>query len=187
MRRLIALLAVGLVGSTAYVLPTFAGPERADHSSGTETNPCDNGTPADPDDDVQDDTSVTIDPSVIWPPNHRWQEVDVTITDTSPADPRDTVHIEVTGVTVTDATGGDGNTEGDDFRLPEVKTASGAGTATVTIEVRAERSGRGIGRSYVIAYEGDSSDGSVCDGTLTAVVPHDQGQGAEHKKDHTGS
>lgn len=173
MRRIIALSSAGLLAAGAFVLPTVAQSEQ----------PHKNLTPGESDpafcDQPDDDTYVTIDPETIWPPNHKWQPVDVTITDES----GDMVSIDVVGVTVNDAEGGDGNTE-TDFRGVDADAAMGEGTATAVVEVRAERSGRGVGRDYVIEYEGNSSDGSMCNGTLTASVPHDRGQGAEHKKNH---
>jgi hypothetical protein len=101
-------------------------------------------------------------PSVdtLWAPNH--QMVDVQILGvTDPED--DPISITIDDITVDDAEGGSGNTPDD---------VGGIGTDTA--QVRAERSGRGGGRTYHIAYT--ASDGDLtCDGTADVNVPHDQG------------
>jgi hypothetical protein len=101
-------------------------------------------------------------PSVdtLWAPNH--QMVDVQILGvTDPED--DPISITIDDITVDDAEGGSGNTADD---------VGGIGTDTA--QVRAERSGRGGGRTYHIAYT--ASDGDLtCDGTADVNVPHDQG------------
>lgn len=43
--------------------------------------------------------------------------------------------------------------------------------------VRAERAGPGTGRIYIISYTATDAVGNTCTGSLTANVPHDQGQG----------
>ena len=40
---------------------------------------------------------------------------------------------------------------------------------------RLERSGRGDGRVYTIAYVAKDPSGASCSGTVTVTVPHDRG------------
>jgi hypothetical protein len=80
---------------------------------------------------------------------------------TDPED--DPISITIDDITVDDAEGGSGNTADD---------VGGIGTDTA--QVRAERSGRGGGRTYHIAYT--ASDGELtCNGVADVNVPHDQG------------
>ena len=50
--------------------------------------------------------------------------------------------------------------------------ASGVGTATALL--MAERSGRGDGRVYHVAFTVDDGYGGDCSGTVKVGVPHDQ-------------
>ena len=42
------------------------------------------------------------------------------------------------------------------------------------MKLRAERSGRGDGRVYTIAYTAKDPSGASCSGTVTVTVPHDK-------------
>ena len=42
------------------------------------------------------------------------------------------------------------------------------------VKLRAERSGRGDGRVYTIAYAAKDPSGASCSGTVTVTVPHDR-------------
>jgi hypothetical protein len=53
--------------------------------------------------------------------------------------------------------------------------ASGVGTAAA--RVRAERSGKGDGRTYHLSFTAVDEDGLSCSGTVIVCVPHDQGRG----------
>lgn len=99
----------------------------------------------------------------LWPPNHKFVPVSVEgITDAD----EDATTVTITSIfqdePVNDAA--DGNTAPD-----------GQGVGTDTAEVRAERSGQGDGRVYVIGFTASDGDGATCDGTVAVGVPHDKG------------
>ena len=99
----------------------------------------------------------------LWPPNHKLR----TITLSGATDPDgDPVAITITGVTQDEPVNGkaDGNTS------PDVVTGPIAGQ----VRLRAERSGRGDGRVYTIAYVAKDPSGASCSGTVTVTVPHDK-------------
>lgn len=118
--------------------------------------------------------ALTTDSTVLWPPNHRlvpvrvaWQTSDrcggmtsarlVTATSSEPDDaPGD----------------GDGRTTGD---------ISGAetGAPDADIELRAERSGIGPGRTYEITYAATDASGNTASASALLRVPHDLGDGPE--------
>jgi hypothetical protein len=102
----------------------------------------------------------------LWPPNHKL--VNVTIAGVT--DPNgDPVTINVTGVTQDEPTNGlgDGDTPIDAFITPN----------SPVVQIRAERSGLGDGRVYVIHYTATDTTGLSCQGTSTVTVPHDQKPG----------
>ena len=98
----------------------------------------------------------------LWPPNHKMENISILgLTDPN----NDPVTVKITGITQDEPVNdhGDGNTETD-----------GAGVGTSTAQVRAERSGLGDGRVYVIHYTGDDGKGGSCSGAVLVGVPHDQ-------------
>jgi hypothetical protein len=100
--------------------------------------------------------------SELWPPNHKWVDVEILGVVDPDGDP---VTITVTGITqdepVIDA--GSGNTAPD-----------GQGVGTSTARLRAERSGLGNGRVYEISFDADDGKGGVCSGSVKVCVPHDR-------------
>jgi hypothetical protein len=99
---------------------------------------------------------------VIWPPNHKMIAAGVDV-----ADPNgDVVTITILGITQDESldSTGDGNTEPDAIILENG-----------LFQVRAERSGKGNGRVYRVAFE--ASDGTEsCTGQVTICVPHNTGR-----------
>ncbi|MGY1763098.1 PKD domain-containing protein [Geodermatophilus sp. SYSU D00779] len=98
----------------------------------------------------------------LWAPNHKPVPVGVT----GLTDPEgDDLSVTVTGIRQDEPVRetGSGRTGPD---------ASGVGTATALL--MAERSGRGDGRVYHVAYTVDDGHGGQCSGTVTVGVPHDQ-------------
>ncbi len=98
--------------------------------------------------------TVSASPTTLWPPNHKLRLITLT----------GETGILVTSVFQDEVLNGrgDGNTAVD----------AAAGPTANTVYVRAERSGRGDGRVYVISYT--TTEG--CTGTVTVGVPHDQGR-----------
>ncbi|PKB64150.1 MAG: hypothetical protein BZY80_03705 [SAR202 cluster bacterium Io17-Chloro-G2] len=100
--------------------------------------------------------------SSLWPPNHKFKPVNITgVTDPD----EDPITINVDSIMQDEPVNGsgDGNTSPD-----------GVGVGTDTGQVRAERSGAGDGRVYVIGYTASDGQGGKCDGTVDVGVPHDK-------------
>ena len=104
--------------------------------------------------------SVSVSPDRLWPPNHKYVTISATVvaTDICDADP------EVRLVSVTsnepDNGRGDGNTVNDIVIVDDF-----------TVELRAERSGRGTGRIYTFTYEAEDDSGNVTVEQATVTVP----------------
>jgi hypothetical protein len=132
-------------------------------------------------------TVVLDGPLKLWPPNHKFVAEPVTATDSSGG----TESLVITP-TVTDAVGGDGgsnhdpdtNAMGEDGTI--VGADNGAGGVTAAVELRAERSGKGDGRTYVIAWTAMFDDKTCSSGDegqtpFVIEVPHDMRGGADWK------
>jgi hypothetical protein len=108
--------------------------------------------------------TVTLNPGVLWPPNHKMVNIRVTVT-TSDTDPNPVCRI--TNVTSSEPVDGDG-----DGSTPFDWLFSG-----LSLQLRAERSGTGphgsVGRIYTVTVACTDVDGNTGTGTATAVVPHD--------------
>ena len=114
--------------------------------------------------------SASVNPAALWPPNHKLVDVTATVV-TSDA----TSGVE--GVSLVSATSsepdngkGDGNTV-DDIQGAEI------GTEDYELQLRAERSGGGSGRTYTVTYEATDLAGNTATASATVTVPHDQGGG----------
>jgi hypothetical protein len=114
-----------------------------------------------------DCSAVTASPDTLWPPNHKLRSVTLSGATDPDGDP---VTLTVTGVTQDEPLNGqaDGNT------TPDAEP----GASSNEVLLRAERSGKGDGRVYEIAFTGDDGQGGTCEGTATVGVPHDRGQGS---------
>ena len=114
-----------------------------------------------------DCSAATTSLTTLWPPNHRL----VPVTISGVTDPNgDPVTINVTGVTQDEPTNGLG--DGDTGPADAVITPNSA-----TVRLRAERSGTGDGRVYVISFTGTDPSGASCSGKLSVTVRHDQKPG----------
>lgn len=99
----------------------------------------------------------------LWPPNHKLRLVTVSGATDPDGDPLTTT---ITSVTQDEPLNdlGDGNTTPDAF----------AGPASNQAWLRAERSGLGDGRVYVLHVSVSDGVGGKCTGTVAVSVPHDQ-------------
>jgi hypothetical protein len=115
---------------------------------------------------VQRDTTspvihaVAASPKVMWPPNHEMRDVTVTVNVTDDVDPRPLTRIvEVTS------------------NEPELATGSGdyapdwEMTGSLTVRLRAERSGLGSGRVYTIKVQSTDFFGNATVASTTVRVP----------------
>lgn len=143
-----------------------------------------------------DNTVALTGPEVLFPPNHKF--VDESATATNADSDLGDATLSLTPSTQ-DIAGGDGGATHDPDYLPGANGFSNMGNpAVVPFQLRAERSGKGDGRTYVINWSAQFNDGTTCgsmpmplpDGTpgvlspaqqlppFTITVPHDQGVGA---------
>lgn len=112
-------------------------------------------------------TSAIAGPGSLWPPNHKL--VNVALTGVTDPDEGDTVTTTITGVTQDEPLNG----LGDGDTAPDAVISADGG-----LRLRAERSGTGDGRVYVVAFTAKDSHGATCSGTVNVgAVPHDQRKG----------
>jgi HYR domain len=108
--------------------------------------------------------TVTLNPGILWPPNHKMVNIQVTVT-TSDTDPNPVCRI----TTVTSSEPVDDNGDG--------RTLFDWLFSGLSLQLRAERSGLGprgaIGRIYTVTVSCTDREGNTGIGTATAVVPHD--------------
>ena len=162
-----SIAAVGLLGAVGVATPGSAGPEFRNKYNSTSVS-----------DDCGSDSTVTYDgPLKLWPPNHKFQPVSVTVTDESGDHVSLNTHIDVL-----DVAGGDGGPNHDPDADPIDAMSDADGSTTNTHQLRSERSGKGEGRTYTISYEATADNGATsCAGSFDVVVPHDMSGGADWK------
>jgi hypothetical protein len=115
---------------------------------------------------VRDTTPPTINalaaiPALLWPPNHKFVTVDVTV-DVFDIDP--VAICGINSVASNEPVSGLGH--GD--KAPDWGTPDG-----LAVELRAERSGSGVGRLYTLDVVCADSSGNQASVVTTVVVPHD--------------
>lgn len=139
---------------------------------------------------IDDGTVTLVGPLKLWPPNHKM--IDEPVTAQRGTKPGSSVTLTLTPV-ITDAAGGDGGPQHDpDFNATSsdgktlVATDSNSpGTATAALQLRAERSGKGDGRTYTINWNVDWGNGDSCSSNdsgqapFIITVPHDMRGGAD--------
>lgn len=101
--------------------------------------------------------------SLLWPPNHKL--VDISIDGITDPENLPTT-VTITRVQQDEPVNGlgDGDSSPDAF-----------GLGTAHVQLRAERSGTGDGRVYIVDFSAADAEGDKCNGTVTVGVPHDQG------------
>ena len=149
----VAVIALGLAGAASAAddcdcTTSVVGPKDGVHTAG-----------------LANDTTVH---AVLWPPNHKSKTVTI-----SASGSNGECNVEIKGVTQDEAIDapGSGNTTG--FDAENCSNDSNASS----VDLRAERSGTGNGRTYDIDYtvtEPLLSGGSTCSRDVIAIVPHDQ-------------
>jgi len=161
-----------LVGLTAgAMLALVPAAAYADSPNSTQTHDCGMGN------------SITFTGSpTLWPPNHKYRSYTITATSSNPMD-MVSLDSMVTNDEVIDGEelNGSGNTTDDVKPNPAADHGMETDvTASVTQQVRGERSGRGDGRTYTFNEMATFGMGTMmCSATFTVTVPHDQ-------RDHQG-
>ena len=116
---------------------------------------------------------LELDPTELWPPNHRMVQVSATVTLTDACSVPSVVLSSVTSSEMDDAPGGgDGDTQND---IQGVEFDS----ADLEFLLRAERAGSGSGRSYDVVYTAVDTAGNESTAEARVWVPHDRGGLAE--------
>jgi hypothetical protein len=107
--------------------------------------------------------SLEANPAQLWPPNHRWVEVALTLSVSDECDPNPACHI----ISATNSEPGNG--VGDGNTAPDIEV-----TGPLSAQLRAERSGGGPGRFYALTVECTDTSGNGATATATVTVPHSQ-------------
>jgi hypothetical protein len=115
--------------------------------------------------------SIVASPNLIWPPNHKLKRIRLVVNATDSCGDATWRIAEVTSNEADDEQGS-GNTAPDWVIEGDQK-----------VWVRAERSGRGHGRSYTIKIEATDASGNSTFGDVRLCVPHDKGH---HNWDQCG-
>jgi LmbE family N-acetylglucosaminyl deacetylase len=118
------------------------------------------------DDSPPEFTAVSADPATLWPPNHRMVSVVINAAVEDNCAPAPAVRILAVASNEADDALGDGSTTPDytlDPAHPNV------------VQLRAERSGLGVGRVYTITLEAMDLHGNVATTTVAVPVAHDRG------------
>lgn len=120
-------------------------------------------------DNTAPEFEISVDPSALWPPNHKMVDITVTVDELSDVCDPDPV-VTLVSITSDEAPNdnGDGNTE------PDIMGAM-TGTDDREFQLRAERDGRQDGRVYTIVYEASDICGNTTERSVTVTVGHDQG------------
>lgn len=109
--------------------------------------------------------TVSVTPEDLWPPNHKYVEVTITVIVHDVCDPSPTVtFVSITSNEPDNAKGiGDGNTIDDIVIIDDF-----------TFELRAERAGSGSGRIYTITYQATDASGNSAQASATVTVRHNR-------------
>jgi hypothetical protein len=111
--------------------------------------------------------SLELNRSALWPPNHKFHDIEAWVTATDICDAEPTVVLEAIESNEEPNGKGDGNTN------PDIQGAD-FGSEDTSFKLRAERSGNGDGRMYTIIYTATDLSGNSASDTATVIVPHDQ-------------
>jgi hypothetical protein len=117
-----------------------------------------------------DTTPPTLEPeanqTILWPPNHRMADIVIN------ANASDNSGLPVTlTASVSSNEPEDGTGDGDkapDMTIPIIDQETG----TITLQLRAERSGTGDGREYIISITAADSSGNSSTANVVITVPH---------------
>jgi hypothetical protein len=117
---------------------------------------------------VQDTTppvisSISVSPATLWPPNHKFVPVTVSVTAQDTCDPNPVCTLA--GITSSEpATGGGSGNTSPDFVI----------TGALSANLRAERDGTGSGRTYTLTVQCTDHSNNTSSASTTVFVPHNQ-------------
>lgn len=124
-------------------------------------------------DSIAPEISVSVEPGVLWPPNHKMIEISTPTSASDDCD--DSPIITLQSITMNEGEETDTYDPGYDDTLGDGHTIDDIQVdADGTIYLRAERSGKGDGRVYTITYEVEDASGNTSEATATVTVPHNQ-------------
>jgi hypothetical protein len=114
---------------------------------------------------------LTLEPSVLWPPNHRIVPVNVSWQVVDHCDPAPEVVLVSASSSESDGpVGGDTASQTGDIEGVSI------GSPVVEIRLRAERTGKGNGRTYELLCRATDSSRNSAVAIGVALVPHDLGE-----------
>jgi hypothetical protein len=111
-----------------------------------------------PQDDPPTIESVTATPSVLWPPNRKMIPVTINV---EASDDHALVATQIIDVKSNESSSP--GSKGPDWKI----------TGPLTLDLRADRLGKGKGRIYTITVESEDDGGNSATAEVTVVVPHD--------------
>jgi FtsP/CotA-like multicopper oxidase with cupredoxin domain len=111
---------------------------------------------------------VLLDPNQLWPPNHKMVTINASVSVTDSCDANPSWRLDYVTSDEPDNGKGDGNTVND------IQNAA-IGSADAQFDVRAERSGKGNGRTYTAGYTAEDADANEAAAIATVEVAHDKG------------
>jgi hypothetical protein len=114
-------------------------------------------------DTMPPEINITVDPDMIWPPNHKYVDVETVVTVHDAVDPSPTLTLVSATSNEPDNGKGDGNTINDVEILNDTN-----------FTLRAERSGKGQGRTYTITYSATDASGNSAEASINITVPHNK-------------
>lgn len=157
----LSLLLLALLALLATLIPSALADVSCLPDGSGEAEQCRDNTP-------QDCSGVSSSVESLWPPNHSLRTVVLSLPTDGDGEP---MNLTITAVTQDEPVNerGDGNTAPDAV----------VGSDSNEVSLRAERSGRGDGRVYVISFGASSDQGDECSGEVEVYVPTSQGRNAE--------
>ena len=121
-----------------------------------------------------DASQALASPDQLWPPDHKLVPVQIA----GVRDPDgDMVTLRITGVTQDEPVGSAAASDAGDKKCSDAVIAAEGG-----LSVRAERSGNGNGRVYVVSFTATDSHGAAREGKVAVCVPPSEGaKGSNHR------